>query len=109
MLRKFFPRDKNYVLEEAQLSLEEPLLNYLVDFSKIEYLLRSNPLGIDDDTSRKVKGHLSSDLTQLHEFYVTLSGAQRRLVPLHIDPPILIVIECLRARSGVNSDSATAG
>ena len=79
MLRKFFPRDKNYILEEAQLSLEYSLLNYLVDFSKVEYLLRCNPLGIDDDTSRKVKGHLSTDLSQLHEFYVSLSGLYRYL------------------------------
>jgi hypothetical protein len=36
VLRKFFPLDKNYILEEAQLSLEHTLLQYLVDFVKIE-------------------------------------------------------------------------
>jgi len=79
VLRKFFPRDKNYILEEAQLSLEESLLNYLVDFAKVEYLLRCNPLGIDDDTSRRVKSHVNTDLSQLHEFYITLSGLYRYL------------------------------
>jgi hypothetical protein len=44
--RKFFPRDKNYVLEDAQLSLENPLMTYLVDFVKVEHLLHNNPLGI---------------------------------------------------------------
>ena len=79
MVRKFFPRDKNYILEEAQLSLESHLLQYLVDFVKVEYLLRCNPLGIDDDTARKVEAHASTDYTQLHEFYVTLTGVYRFL------------------------------
>lgn len=77
MLRKFFPRDKNYILEKAQLSLEESLLQYLVDFVKVEYLMRFNPLGIDDDTKRKIEGHHSTDLRQLHEFYITLAGVYR--------------------------------
>ena len=57
MLRKFFPRDKNYILEEAQLSLENSLLTYLVDFVKVEYLLQNNPLGIVDDTFLKIQDH----------------------------------------------------
>jgi hypothetical protein len=77
VLRKFFPRDKNYILEEAQLSLEQNLLQYLVDFVKVEYLLRYNPLGIDDDTARNVKGHCSDDFSHLREFYVTLTGVYR--------------------------------
>jgi hypothetical protein len=77
VLRKFFPRDKNYILEEAQLSLEQDLLQYLADFVKVEYLLRYNPLGIDDDTARRVESHRNSDFTHLHEFYVTLTGVYR--------------------------------
>jgi hypothetical protein len=77
VLRKFFPRDKNYILEEAQLSLENSLLHYLVDFVKVEYLLRCNPLGISDDTVRKVESHSNNDLAQLHEFYITLAGVYR--------------------------------
>ena len=77
MLRKFFPRDKNYILEEAQLSLEEPLLHYLVDFVKVEYLLRSNPLGIADDTSKKIQDHTGTDFAQLREFYLSLAGVFR--------------------------------
>jgi hypothetical protein len=77
VLRKFFPRDKNYILEEAQLSLENSLLQYLVDFVKVEYLLRCNPLGIDDDTSRKVAGHDQDSHLHLHEFYVLLTGVYR--------------------------------
>ena len=77
MLRKFFPLDKNYVLEEAQLSLETPLLQYLVDFVKVEYLLRSNPLGMMDDMATKIRDHQHSDFRHLHEFYMNLMGVFR--------------------------------
>ncbi len=77
MLRKFFPLDKNYVLEEAQLSLEIPLLQYLVDFVRVEYLLRANPLGMMDDMALKIRDHDSCDFTHLHEFYINLMGVFR--------------------------------
>ena len=77
MLRKFFPRDKNYILEEAQLSLEDTLLQYLVDFVKVEYLLRCNPLGIADDTSKKIQDHKGTEFIQLREFYLNLAGVFR--------------------------------
>lgn len=77
MLRKFFPQDKNYILEEAQLSLESTLLEYLVDFVKVEYLLRCNPLGMMDDAAIKIKEHRQSDYRHLHEFYINLMGVFR--------------------------------
>lgn len=77
MLRKFFPLDKNYVLEEAQLSLETHLLQYLVDFVKVEYLLRANPLGMLDAMAVRIQEHNSTDFRHLHEFYVNLMGVFR--------------------------------
>jgi hypothetical protein len=77
VLRKFFQRDKNYVLEKAQLSLEDTLLNYLVDYVKVEYLLRSNPLGIADATADRIQQHTSTDYSHLHEFYMVLTGVFR--------------------------------
>lgn len=77
MIRKFFPLDKNYVLESTQLSLEGQLLGYLVDFAKVEYLLRSNPLGIEDEVTDKVRSHTVSDYRHLHEFYLSLAGVFR--------------------------------
>ena len=77
MLRKFFPLDKNYILEEAQLSLEPSLLRYLVDFVKVEFLLRSNPLGMMDDMAVRIREHNHSDFRHLHEFYVNLMGVFR--------------------------------
>jgi hypothetical protein len=77
VLRKFFPLDKNYVLEEAQLSLKQSLLQYLVDFVKVEYLMRHNPLGIEDETTKKLKDHKSHDFRHLEEFYVCTMGIFR--------------------------------
>lgn len=77
MQRKFFPRDKNYILEQAQLSQREAMLQYLVDFVRVEYLIRYNPLGIADDTSMRIQNTPVDDLTKLHDFYLTLSGVFR--------------------------------
>lgn len=77
MRRKFFPLDKNYILEDAQLSLESPLLQYLVDFVKVAYLLRCNPLGIMDEMAEKIQAHQSADFRHLHEFYINLTGVFR--------------------------------
>lgn len=79
LLRKFFPRDKNYILERAQLSVEGPLTSYLVDFVKVEHLLCNNPLGIMDDTFLKIQQHSVTDFSQLQEFYISLAGVFRYL------------------------------
>jgi hypothetical protein len=79
VLRKFFPRDKNYILEEAQLSLEKQLMPYLVDFVKVEHLLHNNPLGIMDDTFLKIQHHQVTDFSHLQEFYISLAGVFRYL------------------------------
>jgi hypothetical protein len=77
VVRKFFPLDKNYVLEEAQLSLQKSLLEYLVDFVKVQYLLQHNPLGLVDETVYRIQQHQSTDLTNLQDFYINLSGIFR--------------------------------
>ncbi len=77
MQRKFFPLDKNYVLEQVQLSLQHELLSYLVDFVKVEYLLYHNSLGLVDETVQRIQQHRAGSLSPLHEFYVTLAGIFR--------------------------------
>jgi hypothetical protein len=77
VLRKFFPLDKNYVLEDVQLSSENALLQYLVDYVKVEYLLRFNALGLKDETTDKINNHTMSDYSHLHEFYLNLAGVYR--------------------------------
>lgn len=77
MLRKFFPLDKNYVLEEAQLSLKNSLLEYLVDYVKVQYMLQYNSLGLVDDTVQRIEQHQSNDYTKLEELYIHLMGIFR--------------------------------
>ena len=77
MLRKFFPLDKNYVLEEAQLSLESSLLEYLVDYVKVQYMLQYNSLGLVDETVQRIEQHDSKDFSKLNELYITLMGIFR--------------------------------
>lgn len=77
MIRKFFPLDKNYVLEQAQLSLQPHLLDYLVDFVKVQYMLQYNPLGIVDETVQRIENHASSDHTRLNDLYLNLMGIFR--------------------------------
>lgn len=77
MVQKYFPLDKNYILEKAQLDLEQELILYLVEFSKKFYLEQFNPLGIVDDTIRKIKAHKSEYTERLEEFYRNLAGVYR--------------------------------
>jgi hypothetical protein len=77
VVRKFFPLDKNYILEEAQLSLKQSLLQHLVDYVKVEYLLKSNPLGLVDETAIKIKSHNNKDFRHLEDFYLTSMGIFR--------------------------------
>ena len=77
MIRKFFPLDKNYLLEEAQLSLQDDLLSQLIDLVKTEFEHRSNPLGLLDDFSLKIKDFQCQNLKPLYNFYQNLAGVYR--------------------------------
>ncbi|HLT72038.1 MAG TPA: hypothetical protein VKZ75_05275 [Cyclobacteriaceae bacterium] len=77
MLQKFFPGDKNYVLERVQRSLQPALLQYLVDQVKITYLNQHNPLGIEDRTIKLIRDHQANDFRHLSEFYIALMGVYR--------------------------------
>ena len=57
--------------------MESSLLLYLVDFVKVEYLLRCNPLGMMDAMAIRIREHNSADFRHLHEFYVNLTGVFR--------------------------------
>ena len=76
MVQKFFKADKNYLLEEAQLRLAPALLNDLFELVREAYFLRFNPLGLEDDTIKKIK-HAQPDLAALNDFYLTLCGIYR--------------------------------
>lgn len=77
MIRKFFPLDKNYLLEEAQLSLQDILLTRLVEQVKEVYQCIHNPLGLEDEFSLRLKNHHSRTLKPLYNFYQNLAGVYR--------------------------------
>ncbi|MEQ9657913.1 hypothetical protein, partial [Fulvivirga sp.] len=77
MIQKYFPLDKNYILEKAQLDLEEQLILHLIDFSKNFYLDIYNPLGIEDATVKAIKSHKTVYTWRLEEFYRNLAAVYR--------------------------------
>ncbi|MCA4899635.1 MAG: hypothetical protein ACK514_05995 [Bacteroidota bacterium] len=77
MLRKFFPLDKNYLLEEAQLLLKDQLLYHLFDRVKQAYEQQQNPLGLQDRFSLQIKNYKLLNLEPLEEFYYQLAGVYR--------------------------------
>ncbi len=77
MVRKYFPFDKNYLLEQAQFSQQEPLLHWLIDECKQHYLREHNPLGLMDDTALRISQHQTITDERLTQFYADLCGVYR--------------------------------
>jgi hypothetical protein len=77
LIRKFFPLDKNYLLEEAQLALQDNLLTQLIDTVKIQYELRHNPLGIADSFSLRIHQYVPKNIKPLYTFYQNLAAVYR--------------------------------
>ena len=77
MIRKFFPLDKNYLLEEAQLALQDVLLTQLIEMVKIQYELRHNPLGIADSFSQRIQTFVPGNIKPLYTFYQNLAAVYR--------------------------------
>ncbi|MEY4930006.1 MAG: hypothetical protein RI909_730 [Bacteroidota bacterium] len=77
MIRKFFPLDKNYLLEEAQLALQDDLLLQLVEKVKVRYQFIHNPLGLDDSFSRQIEAFKPHNLKPLYDFYQNLAAVYR--------------------------------
>jgi hypothetical protein len=77
LVRKFFPLDKNYLLEEAQFALQETLLTHLVEKVKSAFELKHNPLGLEDAFCLKVKKYKSHNLKPLYNFYQNICAVYR--------------------------------
>ncbi|MGM0579879.1 MAG: hypothetical protein ACQETL_04320 [Bacteroidota bacterium] len=77
MKRRFFPFDKNYLLENAQMELKDSLLNQMVEIVKDIYLLRYNPLGLKDKSIEKIISTTEYNLEELSTFYDELAGFYR--------------------------------
>lgn len=77
LIKKFFPLDKNYLLEEAQHRLENELLVTLTNCVVAIYESRINPLGLLDSFALKIKNYKPQDLKSLHNFYERISAIYR--------------------------------
>ena len=79
MERKYFPLDKNYLLEKAQLEQEELLIRLMVDQVKEYYLTHCNPLGLEDEIITQIKDHTFNEPEVFTDFYRDLCGIFRYL------------------------------
>jgi hypothetical protein len=77
VIRKFFQLDKNYLLENTQLSLQHVLLSALLKKVKKTFELQHNPLLLEDDYFLKIRNHAGDNFSRLHIFYHTLAGVYR--------------------------------
>lgn len=77
LVRKFFPLDKNYLLEQAQIALHDSLLLQLVDAARKTYVQAQNPLGLNDAFSEKILFYEVHNLKPLSAFYFNLAGIYR--------------------------------
>jgi hypothetical protein len=77
LVKKFFPLDKNYLLEQAQLTAEKTLLKDLIVRVKSRYEHRINPLGLVDSFTAKIRNHKPENLDSLHGFYENLCAIYR--------------------------------
>src|SRR3954470_7682444 len=77
LVRKFFPLDKNYLLEAAQLRAKDRLLIELIEHAKFRYQLIHNPLGLNDAFSEMIVTYKTGDLQPLTTFYENLAGVYR--------------------------------
>ena len=76
-VKKFFPADKNYLLKEAQVALEERLRDQLIDLIKELYFAQFNPLGLEDDFIRTLKKASVKDDKFLEKPYEILAALYR--------------------------------
>lgn len=77
MIRKFFPLDKNYVLEQAQLLVRQVLLEKLYFCVVKAWSDQYNPLGLDDSISCRLSRPPAGGYDALHPFYDLLCGVYR--------------------------------
>lgn len=77
MIRKFFPLDKNYLLEEAQILSRQHLLERLVEKVKFIYLQKHNPLGLQDDFTLLFSNYQLKNSKPLESFYQNLAAVYR--------------------------------
>lgn len=77
MIRKFFPLDKNYILEQAQLKTRPDLIRELCRMAVEGWFQHHNPLHLDDEFSNLLSSEPRHGYGELMAFYDLLSGIYR--------------------------------
>lgn len=77
MIEKLFPLDKNYILRQAQSSLEEKLIDTMVLELKRSYTILYNPLGLMDNTYSQIIDTLDFPKEWVKVIYHQLCGIYR--------------------------------
>jgi len=77
VIRKFFPLDKNYLLEAAQLQMRDALLIALMEKIKDYYFMRYNSLRLPDAISQSIEDYKPDNLKPLKIFYQNLAAVYR--------------------------------
>jgi hypothetical protein len=77
LIKKFFPFDKNYLLEQAQLHCRETLLLELVEKTKVAYEQKINPLGLLDSFAAKIRNTKPKNIALLFDLYDSLAAVYR--------------------------------
>lgn len=82
MVKKFFPLDKNYLLEQAQFHCRAALLQELLLRTKSHYELINNPLGLEDSFSAKIRAY-TLDFANNSEAALRLSAFYEKLAAIY--------------------------
>jgi hypothetical protein len=77
MLPKLFPLDKNYIFRQAQSTLEESMLEVMVEELKEAYTIWYNPLGLKDDTYTRILDNKEYPTDRIKMVYAQLCGIYR--------------------------------
>jgi hypothetical protein len=77
MVQKLFPLDKNYILRQAQHTMESQMLVMMVAELKQSYTQMYNPLGLKDDTYLQILTNNNFPLDGISIVYRQLSGIYR--------------------------------
>lgn len=74
---KLFPKDKNYILKEAQTLSRQRLLEAVRDYAIDLYFEVYNPLRLPDETSKAISENSKASIENLNPFYYELAGIYR--------------------------------
>lgn len=77
MVKKLFPLDKNYILQQAQLAIEKEMLGLIVAEVKSSFTALFNPLKLQDDTYLQILRQPDFPADHLSVIYRQLAGIYR--------------------------------